>query len=485
MASVSELILRLHADLQTGGKSSISNLQFIQMLAPLIATLVLEREDYLNAVEYKSVSKWVSNYNQIAEEAGSFQSRCDEWKKTPEDSKKQIIREVFRKYSKAPMGPPLPQINAFATLAEILSYNVFTPEQKNNFLLTLAGSPSFCQEVLFLVSCMDKSISSTNPLLLASSQIRAHIEGHAAHLISTSEQKIQLAKHEMPFLFQLSEISVSPQTRKCSLDARLSDYKNAIARLREYVGEKLFDALDLTNSVITGSAITAACHLLSPLCFYLSYAAVPDDPVAFRKLGFHGRDLQMSNSPKDYHWKRYEDLMTIYNKNDKPIVTCRVVPHTDVDIAVIAESEEMFHQIARKHMDTIVKLYPNAKISVFISQASNNWVYTASDTKSRSFRPIQVYHGSHETILTHHLPVVRGWYSGSTKDFHLTASCVESLLTNTISSFYYFAGEKSPLDVLYKYECRGFRLKLPKEILDLMELHRAFHVREKWPIRDD
>ncbi len=58
------------------------------------------------------------------------------------------------------------------------------------------------------------------------------------------------------------------------------------------------------------------------------------------------------------------------------------------------------------------------------------------------------------TVGSFHLPIVRGYYDGST--VKMTPSCISACMTMINIDYKYFAGSKDPIEIINKYRCRGF-----------------------------
>jgi len=58
------------------------------------------------------------------------------------------------------------------------------------------------------------------------------------------------------------------------------------------------------------------------------------------------------------------------------------------------------------------------------------------------------------TVGSFHLPIVRGFYDGST--VKMTPSCISACMTMINIDYKYFAGSKDPIEIINKYRCRGF-----------------------------
>lgn len=132
----------------------------------------------------------------------------------------------------------------------------------------------------------------------------------------------------------------------------------------------------------------------------------------------------------------------------------------DIDLSVDTNDSKEFDLIAQKHYDIVLKKYPNSK---FIrNERTNGYTYTIVSTDlndyiNKGFRVVEIYRGNITKILSHHVPMVRGWYDGQVY-YDITAYMVHH---GEYDNYYYFASSKSkPLDIILKYYKRGFTLKI-------------------------
>ena len=80
------------------------------------------------------------------------------------------------------------------------------------------------------------------------------------------------------------------------------------------------------------------------------------------------------------------------------------------------------------------------------------------------------------TVSRFHLPCVRGYYDGM--EVYLLPSAISALITNKCIDYKYFAGVRSPFDILLKYIFRGYTIFLnKKEMVKIVEYIRNS---DKW-----
>ena len=145
----------------------------------------------------------------------------------------------------------------------------------------------------------------------------------------------------------------------------------------------------------------------------------------------------------------------------------------DIDLAVLAETDEEFDAIANKHFRTLRKDYPEAEMNKVEKVKKYLWEISGLPRK------IQIYRSSLRQILTHHLAMVRGFIygNGSERMMYCSANCLISLYTRKSPNYYYFAGLKSPAEIILKYEQRGYQTELPGGIKLLLADYRRLEPR--------
>ena len=94
----------------------------------------------------------------------------------------------------------------------------------------------------------------------------------------------------------------------------------------------------------------------------------------------------------------------------------------------------------------------------------------------RKFEIFRIKYNFLSTVSRFHLPCVRGYYNGT--DVYLLPSAISALLTNKCMDYKYFAGVRSPFEIILKYNFRGYSILLnKKEIIKIVEYIKNS---EKW-----
>ena len=230
---------------------------------------------------------------------------------------------------------------------------------------------------------------------------------------------------------------------------KINTLDQSLNNMRKFVGD-IFDKLDLSKSVITGSAITACCY--NPNLYNF------DDRIAMLYPAYHSTPLSGSLTSEMLDGKliNYDYICILECKDQKTIF--KFEPGSDVDIAVL----EDFEIEAAKHIAVIKEVYGDVKIVE--EDRKSGKIYHISDCKNQ-FRPIQIYSASIANILSHHTSPVRGYCHGNglERDIKLSPSCFVSFHESVITDFHYFAGKKLPIEVLFKQEQRGFQIMFTQD----------------------
>lgn len=231
------------------------------------------------------------------------------------------------------------------------------------------------------------------------------------------------------------------------------DYKKI---LDAFVGGVL-DQLDYSKTCLTGSAIS-----LIVLMAYDSRGAVPELISKYRA-------ITTSPEVKDYKGRTLDiarELVLGPNKVPEAVA----IFGADIDLSVLTEDTKEFDQIALKHFNVFNTKWPG--LTMRKNDRSTGYTYSIISTNmehyTKGFRIVEIYMGKIIKILSHHVPMVRGWYDGQ---LHLDVTAFgtykfnryddhENRLVQFLSydNYYYFASKKSsPSKVLTKYFDRGFR----------------------------
>lgn len=246
----------------------------------------------------------------------------------------------------------------------------------------------------------------------------------------------------------------------------------AINNLSRFVGEKIFPLLNLEKSAITGSALTAACRATSSfredmISMYPPYYTIPDSKEEYEKFMTTCKNITIAPDGGIVR------MIGVDDKSSVKTYTLKFVPASDTDIVVFAEGDE-YERIAREHIKVISGVYEGLSV-----EALHNGSYILTDPNA-IMRPIQIYPGTLRTIWTHHTGPVRAWYTHEVIDgdivgkIYCLASFLRSLITRTIHNYYYFAGQKYPMDVIHKLNERSFHItdRLACDVMCMESRHK-------------
>lgn len=236
----------------------------------------------------------------------------------------------------------------------------------------------------------------------------------------------------------------------------------AIYNLRYYVGD-YFDALDLSNSFITGSSITASLICTQRDSTYDSRETMIDllYPKVITDIPEQVIDDLREDNINLWNINAVSDTIGIMTKGTDTI-KFTIKSGSDVDIAVDnTVTDDEYAAIAIKHFEVIRKYYPYVKMREIVKPKGdcNYVIYTDNPNYIPVFRVVEIYRSSFRNICSHHVGSVRGCYTSKwSKDpkFYLTASGVLTSMTNATPNYHYFAGRKSnPQDIIIKNRQRG------------------------------
>ncbi len=284
-------------------------------------------------------------------------------------------------------------------------------------------------------------------------------------------------------------------------------------RLRKFItiyDIDIFEGLDWTNLGITGSVIAATCRKIDPLELDGGY-----DTYKFFDTYYKDSDIDVMCDCPDYksYVDRVYNLLDTIKSNikkfkDEPDVlnyeiTKTAALHLNIkyikdkldnkindDIAYniykqIKESEDKLDE--KYHMINQIVPVENFKYYVYqnedVSEAKYNPNYSenikfhvSSPYMSRKLEIFKIKYNFLSTVSRFHLPCVRGYYNG--KNVYLIPSAISALLTNKSIDYKYFAGAKSPFEILLKYVFRGYTLFLNKK--EMIKLVEYIKNNEKW-----
>lgn len=291
----------------------------------------------------------------------------------------------------------------------------------------------------------------------------------------------------------------------------LSDMDTFRSRLKLFTNNiniDIFANLDWSNIAISGSVIPATCRKIDPLekdGGFLTHE--------FFNTYYRDSDIDMMCDLPDYvsFIDKINYIVSVFRKNilnkcptsTKPInieciksgviqLTKKYVDEkyngkiTDQEAynlyCVLKEKEIKQTDVTYAKIDELVT-FENFKFYVYNTDevkepfiGENIKYKISSPYLSRPFEIFKIKYGFLATVSRFHLPCVRGYYDG--KNVYLLPSAISALLTNKCIDYKYFAGVRSPFEIILKYVFRGYTIFLNKK--ELVKLYEYIKQSEKW-----
>lgn len=244
---------------------------------------------------------------------------------------------------------------------------------------------------------------------------------------------------------------------------------NPIAALNEYTNGVL-SKLDMSKTYLTGSAMAMALYVNVKSYLQKEYGSI-----------YH----RVYNTPNEYLGRAYpnfylpqdmakktdgfllEDGTTSFGKE-------QIIPGADIDLMVDdTVSKAEFDQIAQKHYEVFKARWPSCVMERVDNNKGYNYMIVSTYIDMyRGFRNVEIYRGSINHIVSHHLPPVRAWYKEG--QIFMEASCLLTQMNQGLmEDFHYFAGKKTtPFKTLVKYSDRGYRNDIVQHLYEFIKVPR-------------
>lgn len=268
---------------------------------------------------------------------------------------------------------------------------------------------------------------------------------------------------DSPFIFNNSQLDMSGVTIRTD---------SATENLRYYVGLYL-DELDLTQSFITGSSITASLFRTRQDNSYRSenktlttadHRCIMIDllyPTVITHIDPEHAEMLRDESISLWNINAISETDGIVSKGNTHI-PFTIKGGSDVDIGVDETvSDDEYRRIAQGHFNVISFYHPYVKMKEYV-KPKGDWnyaIYTDDPQYIPIFRTVEIYRTSFRNICSHHVGAVRGCYTARFSDrpqFYLAASGVMTSMHKATPNYHYFAGKKSnPQDIIIKNKQRG------------------------------
>ena len=291
----------------------------------------------------------------------------------------------------------------------------------------------------------------------------------------------------------------------------LSDMDTFKNRLRIFINNNnidVFKNMNWKNIGISGSVIAAACRKVDPLEkdggftteeFFNTYykdsdidvmCDLPDyvsymDKIYYMISVFKANILAkfpLSTNPIQYEITKNAALQL----SQKYVIDNFSGKMTDQD------AYNIYCELKKKEVKHNDVKYAKINEVVSIDQFKY-YVYDTNETKeptfgenlkfhissphlTRKFEVFRIKYNFLATVSRFHLPCVRGYYDGN--EVYLLPSAISALLTNKCIDYKYFAGVRSPFEIILKYIFRGYSIFFNKrEMIKIVEYVKNS---EKW-----
>jgi len=291
----------------------------------------------------------------------------------------------------------------------------------------------------------------------------------------------------------------------------ISDINTFRNRLKIFITNTdidVFKNMDWTNIAISGSVIPATCRKIDPMERDGNYST-----SRFFDAYYKDSDIDMMCDLQDYKLfiNKINYVASIFKQNilekfpesDNPIqvdITKNAVIQvskkyinenyngifTDVDAynkyCEIKNNETKQTDSKYAIIDKVVPfeqfkyyVYNNDEIKEPLVGENIKFNISSQHLK-RKFEIFRIKYNFLATVSRFHLPCVRGYYNGT--ELYLLPSAISALLTNKCIDYKYFAGVRSPFDILLKYVFRGYTIFLNKK--ESVKLFEYIKNSDKW-----
>lgn len=282
-------------------------------------------------------------------------------------------------------------------------------------------------------------------------------------------------------------------------------------RLKTFINNHdidIFKNMDWTNIAISGSIIPATCRKIDPLERDGNY--ITED---FFNTYYKDSDIDVMCDLQDYvsFINKIDYMVSVFKQNilEKFPTSQDSINVETTKNAVIQFSKKYIDENYNGKMTDLDAYYKYCEIKSKETKQTNSkyiiidsivpfdqfkyYIYDNDELKvpvvgenikyhissphlTRKFEVFKIKYNFLATVSRFHLPCVRGYYNG--KDVYLLPSAISALLTNKCIDYKYFAGVRSPFEILLKYVFRGFTIFLNKK--ELVKLFEYVRNSAKW-----
>ena len=273
---------------------------------------------------------------------------------------------------------------------------------------------------------------------------------------------------------------------KCHCRVKILPLNKIKERINIFIGGYLAD-LDLTKSVITGSAMTACIFELESMHDLQKYGFDFNDYInilygktqtTYDKDKYSDHEIysmfsKYREDPKIFSVESKLDMIDIQYGDQKK--TFKTISGTDVDIMVNTDDVGEFDKIAQNHINAIRKKYPQV-VEKKITTHNGNHKYKVFFPNFEQ-RNVEIYMSNVDRIASYHLGCVRAYFSSihGTEKVSCFPSYLMTMFTGKSPDLRFVPGSKTFDNILGKYRMRGFHTKKcggdDLEILNLLIPH--------------
>jgi len=266
----------------------------------------------------------------------------------------------------------------------------------------------------------------------------------------------------------------------------------------------IFKNLDWTNIAITGSVIPATCRIdaleidggYTSNTFFDTYYGDSDIDVMIdiqNQLLYIDRVHYFANVIKTNIMEKFPDTVDCIQIDMYKTCVLHINQKFYKDKITLESAYDIYCKLKKdeikqtdKNYEIINKvcsidqfkyfIYNNDTETNTVNYTENIKYHISSPHLKRRFEIFKIKYNFLSTVSRFHLPCVRGYYNGT--DVYLLPSAISSLLTNICMDYKYFAGVRSPFEIILKYNFRGFSIMLNnKELIKIVEY---INNTEKW-----
>ena len=291
--------------------------------------------------------------------------------------------------------------------------------------------------------------------------------------------------------------------------SNMSDFKKRLQIFITYHNIDIFKNLNWDNLAISGSVIAAACRKIDPLerdaglstsNFFDTYyensdidimCNIPDYKSFIDKIEYLISVITsniLAEFPSHENPVQSKVVKTVALHLTKKYIDAnyngKITDNQAYEIYCELKKKDEVQEEKYKIINEIVSfdnfkyyVYNNPLDDIKNPTYSENIKYNISSPyMRRNLEIFKIKYTFLATVSRFHLPCVRGYYDGST--VYLLPSAISALLSNKCIDYKYFAGVRSPFEIILKYVFRGYSIILNKK--EMIKLAEYIKNSDKW-----